>query len=482
MQKLRKKILIIDLIVLVILAVALAVSMKWSYDIELKLGLLYYVDSDDADEKDIVTPRNLGVYVSSDGDGSASVDGLYIHYVDVGQGDCTLIEFPDGKTMIIDGGENKKSTEAAIDAFIADNFPSDFKYFDYAVLTHPDSDHCGSLDYVLQNYPARVSYRPNVEAVGTNSNPYVDPDKDRLQNAVTKNTAAYANCIKAMYAPAPDFTPTVHITDPADETQTITGGTEDNTYTFTFYSPLSQSYSDWNDYSPIMILSYRGYNFALSGDAEKKNEEEFVAKVESAKTDGVTDKYDIFTDDFTVNAIKCGHHGSRTSTSQAYIDAITTPDGAKNAYYIISCGEGNSYGHPHSETLDRLEAMNVPQENILRTDVVGDITLSVRADDAGEFKLFYGDKATVAPDVPDVPETPDPDPDTPAEQVLIYRTLGGIKLKWAVVAWSCYAVLVVLAVVHVACAGMFGSDGGSSKHNGGATSRGNSSSGNRRRR
>lgn len=462
MNKSRKKILIIDIIALVIIAVALAVSMKWSFDIELKLGLLYYVDSNTVDEKDIVTPKNGGIRVSADGQitdyARSGADGdLYIHYVDVGQGDCTLIEFPDGKTMIIDGGENKKSTEAAIGAFIADNFPTDFKYFDYAILTHPDSDHCGSLDYVLQNYPARVSYRPNVEAVGTSSNPYTDPAKDDLKNAVTKNTAAYAACVKAMYAPAPDFTPTVYVTDPSDEAQTVTGGVEDSAYTFTFYSPLSESYTDWNDYSPIMILSYRGYNFALSGDAEKKNEAEFVAKVEAAKTDGVTDKYDLFTDDFTVNAIKCGHHGSRTSTSQAYIDAITTPVGAKNAYYIISCGEGNSYKHPHVETLDRLAEMGVPQDNILRTDLEGDITLSVRADESGEFKLFYGDKQTAPPEVPD-----------PPAKVLVYLKIGGIKITWALVAWSSYAVLIILAAVHVAC---FGNGRGGSPDSG-ATSRG----------
>lgn len=468
MRKARRITVIIDVAVLIVLAVVLAVSMKWSFDIELKLGLLYYADASDVDEKDIVTPKNARALVSADG--ATDVEGLYIHYVDVGQGDCTLIEFPDGKTMIIDGGENKKSVESAIGAYITANFPTDFKYFDYAILTHPDSDHCGSMDYVLQNYPARVSYRPNVEAVGTKSNPYVDQGKDMLKNAVTKDTAAYAACIKAMYAPTDEFTPTVYVTDPADETQTVTGGTDDNTYTFTFFSPLSQRYTDWNDYSPIMILSYRGYNFALSGDAEKKNEEEFVAKVESAKTDGVTDKYDLFTDDFTVSAIKCGHHGSRTSTSQAYIDAVTTPEGAQNAYYIISCGEGNSYGHPHQETLDKLAAMNVPQNRILRTDVVGDITLSVRADEAGEFKLFYGDNQTGKPNVPVQPPQ--------SVKVLVYRTLGGIKLTWAIVAWSCYAVLVVLAVVHIACVGMFGGGSGSDRERGDGSSNG----GNRRRR
>lgn len=446
MNKRRKKALITDAILLVFIAVALGVSMAWSLDIELKLGLLHYVSAADVDEKDIVVieRKTDGVRVSADG-GQAE---LYVHYVDVGQGDCTIIEFPDGKTMVIDGGENNKKTETAIQTFIDKTFGEGFAYFDYAILTHPDSDHCGSMDYVLDNYPARVVYRPNVEAVGTKSNPYVDPGKaDLSANAVAKNTAAYANSVRAMYAPTAehDFTPIVYVTDPADEEQTITGGSGEDAYGFTFFSPLSEKYTDWNDYSPIIILEYRGYNFALSGDAEKKNEQEFVEKVESAKTDGVTDKYDIFTDSFTVNAIKCGHHGSRTSTSQAYIDAITTPNGAAACYYIISCGDGNSYGHPHSETLDRLEAMGVPESNILRTDLVGDITLSVRVDENGAYNLFYGDKASA-------PIEPDDPPELPPciyPEVLVYREFMGVKLKWGVVAWTAYAVLVVVAAVHV---------------------------------
>ena len=145
----------------------------------------------------------------------------------------------------------------------------------------------------------------------------------------------------------------------------------------------------------------------------------------------MTDKYDVFTDDYTVNAIKAGHHGSSTSTSRDYLDVITTPDGAKSAFYIISCGAGNSYGHPHAETIDRLSEMGVPDENVLRTDIAGSIALTVRADESGEYKMFYGGKAAA-----------------PVVTVYVYRELLGIKLKWAVVAWTCFAVVAVLLTVH----------------------------------
>ncbi|MBD5131185.1 MAG: MBL fold metallo-hydrolase [Clostridiales bacterium] len=441
MNKQSKKLIIIDIAILVIVAIVLAVSMVWSTDIELKLGLLYYTDEPVDESEIVVIESKNGVHVSAT-DGSGE---LNVHFVDVGQGDCTVIEFPDGKTMVIDGGENNKKTETAIQTFIDKTLPKDFTYFDYAILTHPDSDHCGSFDYVLTNYPAKEVYRPNVEAIGTDKNPYVDPGKtDLTSDARTKDTAAYAAAVKAMYAETEDFTSTVKITDPAT-CDTITDGT----YTFDFYSPFSTKYTgegEWNNYSPIMILEYKGFKYAMSGDAEEKNLEQFVEKIESAKTDGVTDKYDAFTDSYCVNVIKAGHHGSRNATTLDYLQAITTDAGAKGVYCVISCGEGNSYKHPHQEALDRYLAIGVPESNILRTDLVGDITLSVRTDENGEYKLFYGESASGAPIEPNDPEDPWI---CEYPTVLVYRKIGSVKLKWPLVAWVCYAVLVVVAIVHI---------------------------------
>ena len=425
----KKKIALIDILVLVVIAVALGVSMVFSRDIELKLGLLYYAEVQETEdnEKD-----------SNDGEiDTSSYPDMYVHFVDVGQGDCTIIELPDGKTMVIDGGENNKKVETAIQTFIDNTFGSDFKYFDYAILTHPDSDHCGSLDYVLDKYPARVVYRPNVEAVGTKASPYTDPGKaDLSADAVSKNTAVYANAVKAMYYVGDDMTSVVYVTDPAVESQTITGGSGDDKYSFTFYTPLSTKYTgegDWNNYSPVMILEYKGFKFAMSGDAEEKNLGEFVNKLQAAKSDGVTDKYDDFTDTYCVNVIKAGHHGSRNATTEDYLKAITTETGAAGVYCVVSCGDGNSYGHPHSEAIDRYKSIGVKDENILRTDKVGDITFSVRVDESGTYKLFYGDKAVKAPVL-----------------VLTYLKLGSVELKWALVAWVVYAVLVVAAIIHIA--------------------------------
>ncbi|MCH5155452.1 MAG: MBL fold metallo-hydrolase [Clostridiales bacterium] len=429
----KKKFLIIDILVLIVLAVVLGVSMVWSRDIELKLGLLYYAEVEEVEEEPEKPEQPDDDQEVFD---YTKYPQMYVHFVDVGQGDCTIIELPDGKTMVIDGGENNKKVEKAVQTFIDNTFDSDFKYFDYAILTHPDSDHCGSLDYILNKYPARVVYRPNVEAVGTNSSPYTDPGKaDLSADAVSKNTAVYANAVKAMYKQIDGEPNIVYVTDPSVESQTIKGGSGEYAYSFTFYSPLSTKYTgegDWNNYSPIMILEYQGFRFAMSGDAEEKNLEEFVNKVQSAKTDGVTDKYDVFTDDYCVNVIKAGHHGSRNATTRDYLNTITTETGAAGVYCVISCGEGNSYKHPHAEALDLYRSVGVKDENILRTDKLGDITFSVHMDETGVYKQYLGDKETKAP-----------------VMALVYKTLGKIELKWALIAWTVYAVLVIAAVIHI---------------------------------
>lgn len=428
----NRKLYFTDIAVVAVVAAIVAITMAFASEVDLALGFAYY-------ENVIVETEE------TDGDGTAVIDEaaeLRVHFLDVGQGDCAIIELPYGETMIIDGGENNKSVEEAIDKFISDTLPADFEYFDYCILTHPDSDHCGSLDYVLSHYPAKVCYRPNVEAVGTDKNPYTDPAKGNglTSDAVKKNTAVYANAVAPMYAANDDFTPTVYITNANDDTQTITGGRGDNTFTLTFYTPLSTKYTgegDWNNYSPIMILEYNGFKFAMSGDAEEKNLDEFVAKVKNAPTDGVTDKYDAFDGSYCVNVIKAGHHGSENATTAEYLDVMTTASGAANTYCVISCGEGNEYGHPHQAAIDRYIAAGFKEENILRTDVLrtdvaGDISFSVRQTSSGEFGLFYGSMQT-----------------RPTRKELRYKTFGGIELKWVWVGWCFVALVFILACAHM---------------------------------
>ena len=185
------------------------------------------------------------------------------------------------------------------------------------------------------------------------------------------------------------MTDEVYVIDPDNDEINHIGGSvtvegETMEYTFDFYSPLDPPYSDNNDYSPIMVLSYAGRDIVLSGDAEARNEAEFVEKVTETDTD---ERYDRFrTGDFTADVIKLGHHGSSTSSSEAYLDIMCSNVNARcNTYTVFSCNDrsyGNDYGHPTAITLQRIMDMEFSPERIERTDLSGNIRFDVGADGA----------------------------------------------------------------------------------------------------
>ena len=257
---------------------------------------------------------------------------LNVHFVDVGQGDACIVELPDGKKMIIDGGEKdaKDALLGYIDENITDKDGNKITYFDYAILTHTDSDHCGSLDDVLNKYPAKNFYRPNVKC---NYKDYVDPDASLLtSDCVSKGTAAYKDVIAAaskgknkfgdeykVYINSFELDPIVPDAKPGD----------DGYYSLSFYGPNSNSYKDWNNYSPIMILEYEGIKIALTGDCEKEGEAEFAEKAKAREG-----KFSVFDDNYSVDVIKAGHHGSRTSTGEAFVEAVTTAESRPNTLIL----------------------------------------------------------------------------------------------------------------------------------------------------
>ena len=295
---------------------------------------------------------------------------LRVHFLDVGQGDCCIIEFPDGKNMIIDAGDNKSYVKNKIKTYVDDNIKRGNEgkvVFDYAIMTHSDSDHIGSFEVVYNNYDVKTTYRPNQKAINKNDDTYADPaslstgDSGFWGNKVgEKDTVIYRNMLKLAYEKSEN----VIVTNPYSDTQNcIKYDGEDiyKKYEFNFYSPLSPYYSDNNNYSSIIVLSYQGKNIVLTGDAEKENEKEFVA----AATQGVG-RYAIFKD-FGADVIKLGHHGSKTSTSEAYLNIVTKSDCSK-VFAIVSAGAGNKYNHPNQETLDRLKKFGFSEDRILYTE------------------------------------------------------------------------------------------------------------------
>jgi competence protein ComEC len=120
---------------------------------------------------------------------------------------------------------------------------------------------------------------------------------------------------------------------------------------FEFLAPNSDEYEDMNNYSGVLKVSYGETSFLLMGDAEKLSEGEILKS-------GA---------DVNANVIKIGHHGSSSSSSKKFIQAVNPK------YAVISCGEGNDYNHPHKETISLLNSLKV---KTFRTDLSGTITFN----------------------------------------------------------------------------------------------------------
>lgn len=232
------------------------------------------------------------------------------HFIDVGQGDAILITCAEG-TMLVD-----TSVKSARDQLVAYLEATGISTIDYLVLTHTDADHIGSADYVIENYDVKNILLPNYVATTATY--------ERMLTAM-ENSDANVIC------PEPGYTFSI--------------GALQNTVIAPNYD-----YDDANEISIVLKAVYGETAVMLTGDAELGSEADIV-KLWSAEA-------------LKCDILKVGHHGSTSSTTQEFLDAVD-PDIA-----VISCGEGNKHGHPHAEILDRLNAKGV---KIYRTDLDGDI-------------------------------------------------------------------------------------------------------------
>ncbi|PKG24396.1 ComEC/Rec2 family competence protein [Niallia nealsonii] len=241
---------------------------------------------------------------------SAASKKLTIHFIDVGQGDSIYIQTPNGDNIIIDGG-NKDGSDVV-------SYLKKQKVKNIAVLisTHPDADHVGGLDEVLESFNVKSVYAPKVSHT-------TQAYKDFL-NAVKKEGLKIKTAQKGVKL-------------------SLKG------VTATFVAPVkTYSKSDLNDWSAVLRLVYNKKSFLFTGDAEFKSETDMIKSKETLKAD----------------VIKVGHHGAKTSTSAEFLKAV------KPTYSVISVGKKNSYGHPTSDTLKRLKNSKV---KVFRTDKQGTI-------------------------------------------------------------------------------------------------------------
>lgn len=240
---------------------------------------------------------------------SSLPDGrLEVHFIDVGQGDATLILCGED-AMLIDAGENDKGT--LVQSYLQ---AQDIVSLRYMIGTHPDSDHIGGMDVILYKFDCDTVMMPEKE----------------------KNTSAYRDVIDTMKSRG------------YSNTVPAVGDTYDlGDASFTILSP-SHSYEDSNNCSIAILLTYGNTRFLFTGDAKEEAEEDMLDC-------GISLQADVY---------KAGHHGSSTSSSEEFLQAV------QPSYAVISCAEDNSYGHPHAEPLNSFRAMGI---KVFRTDEQGSI-------------------------------------------------------------------------------------------------------------
>jgi competence protein ComEC len=239
-------------------------------------------------------------------------NNLVTHFIDVGQGDCILIQV-NNKNLLIDGGTS--DSRKNIIRYLKNN---NITNLDYVVATHPHDDHIGAMSSIIKSFKVNEFYAPKV----TSS---IQSFEDMIRALKNKN-------LKIKVA-KPNIT-----LDLGPNTSCI------------MLSPNKTSYEDTNNYSCAIKVTYKNSTYLFTGDIEKLAEQELLDKGYNLKA----------------QVLKVPHHGSNSSTSEKFLNSVSPK------IAVISCGTSNSYGHPNKETLDKLKKLNCI---IYRTDLDKNIVL-----------------------------------------------------------------------------------------------------------
>lgn len=234
---------------------------------------------------------------------------LEVHYLDVDQGDATLI-LCDGHAMLIDAGNNNKGTQVQL--YLK---KQGVEKLDYVIGTHPDADHIGGLDVILYKFDCDTILMPEYG----------------------KDTKTYDDVIQTM-----KYKGYSSISPAAGDTYTL------GSAAFTVVAPNGTYGENANDYSIGILLQHGENRFLFTGDAEADSEADMLEN-------GI---------DLSADVYKAAHHGSSTANTEEFLEAVAP------RYAVISCGTDNSYGHPHEEVLERFRKKGI---QVFRTDEQGTI-------------------------------------------------------------------------------------------------------------
>ncbi|MBN1516655.1 DNA internalization-related competence protein ComEC/Rec2 [Candidatus Sumerlaeota bacterium] len=243
---------------------------------------------------------------------------ITITFFDVGQGDSALIEFPAGRTALIDAGPPSAARRALLPYFEAHGI----RRLDLVIATHDDLDHYGGLIELAREIPISQLLIPQ------------DPTLSEKFQRMLDDAHARGAQIHAICAPAsiPDFCAAeFEFLNPAD-------------------NPVENSFRDDNDLSLVTRVTYFDRTFLFTGDLTFESEADLLER-----------RWDVGAD-----VLKTSHHGSKHGSSPAFLRAVHP------AYAVISCGRDNRFGHPAQEVLQRLRAVNA---RIYRTDRQGAVVI-----------------------------------------------------------------------------------------------------------
>ncbi|MCL2546721.1 MAG: MBL fold metallo-hydrolase [Oscillospiraceae bacterium] len=221
-----------------------------------------------------------------------------VHFIDVGQGDATLIQTGQG-SMLIDGGDNHMRERVV--QYLRD---AGIERLDYVVATHPHADHIGGLIGVFDAFQIGQILMPNITHTTETFRHFI--------NAIERNGAL--------------------VREPIAGEVIMLGNAQ-----FTVIAPNSSGYANLNDYSIGLRLVVGTTSFVFTGDAEALSEQEMIDAGHVLNSD----------------VLRVGHHGSHTSTAQEFFAAVSP------AIAVISVGADNRYGHPHRAVRERLEDITV---------------------------------------------------------------------------------------------------------------------------
>ena len=280
----------------------------------------FYYYSDIEEEQQEYSSLVIFDEESSEPSTNAVVDGmLQVHMIDCGQADSFLFE-QNGEYGLIDCGT--RSTGDDVVKYLKNEGVEELHF---VMGTHPHDDHMGGMYDVIDNFQCDVIYMPEIETELVTTNWYI-----KLMNRIKEDNITIVN---------PKMDETFFLGDAV----------------FAVVGQLTpeEAGRNVNDYSTVVKVSFGEIDLLMTGDAETEVEEKMLKAKKSA---------------LQCEILKLGHHGSNTSTSDEFLE-IVAPE-----YGLISCGLGNKYDHPSTETVEKLKARNIP---IYRTDESGDVVVTI---------------------------------------------------------------------------------------------------------